>query len=275
MIALENHSYGDLIGPAGSPAATAAPYLNGLAADCGLASAYRSITHPSLPNYLAMTAGSTFGTTSDCGCTFPVGGIFLQAQQAGVGWGSYAEGMPSNCYPSRSSAGQYTQNHNPPVVYRGLASTCASRDLPLGTTTEGALAHALSARTLPGYVFIAPNLCNDMHACSITTGDQWLAVWIPRIVRSTAYQAHPTAIFITVDEGTGGAIGAGEDCAANPTDESCHVPLIVISRYTKPGTVFSGALTHYSLLRGSDILLGLPPLRDAQTAPGLLAAFHL
>src|SRR5665213_20346 len=36
-----------------------APYLNHLANRCGDASDYHAISHPSLPNYLALTSGST------------------------------------------------------------------------------------------------------------------------------------------------------------------------------------------------------------------------
>ncbi len=275
VIVLENHSFNDIIGPAGSPAAQAAPYLNGLARSCGVASDYHSVTHPSLPNYLALTAGSTFGVTGDCKCTFPVGGVFLQAQQAHRGWGAYAEGMPSPCYPLRSVDGRYTQRHNPPTIYTALVATCPRDDLALGSPTSGALASALSAASLPGYVYIAPDLCDDMHDCGISTGDGWLAHWIPRIVQSHAYQSNTTAIFITFDEGSGGTGAFGEDCSANPTDQSCHVPLVVVSRYTEPGTTVTRTLTHYSLLRASDFLLGLPPLRNARLAAGLVAAFNL
>lgn len=267
LIVLENHSYGDILGAPGSPSAAAAPFTNALAAACGVGTNYHSVTHPSLPNYLALTAGSTFGVTSDCHCTFPVGGIFAQAALNGLSWTAYAEGMPSACDRVHGFGGLYTQRHNPPVLYARL-STCAAHDLPLGSTSSGPLAHALSSRRLANYVFIAPDLCHDMHSCSISSGDAWLAAWIPRIARSYAYQHRATAIFITVDEGSDGTVGNGEVCADHPTDKSCHVPLLVISRYVRAGTVVSAPLTHYSLLRLSEHLLGLPALRNAATAHG-------
>ena len=46
----------------------AAPYLNALARQSAVAANYYAITHPSLPNYLALTGGSTLGYSgSDCG----------------------------------------------------------------------------------------------------------------------------------------------------------------------------------------------------------------
>ena len=74
VIVMENHSYGELIGPAGSAAAARAPYLNGtLKRRCGLSTNYHAITHPSLPNYIAMVAGSTGGISSDCTSCYDVG----------------------------------------------------------------------------------------------------------------------------------------------------------------------------------------------------------
>ncbi|TMD16815.1 MAG: hypothetical protein E6J07_07290, partial [Chloroflexi bacterium] len=54
-IVMENHEYGSVIGRPD------APYVNKLAATYGLATNYFAASHPSLPNYLALTAGSTFG----------------------------------------------------------------------------------------------------------------------------------------------------------------------------------------------------------------------
>src|SRR6202035_4095598 len=44
---MENHSYEEIIGSA------EAPYINSLAAQCGLATNYHNVSHPSLPNYIA------------------------------------------------------------------------------------------------------------------------------------------------------------------------------------------------------------------------------
>ena len=43
-----------------------APYLNISQPDSALAVNYTAVTHPSLPNYLAMTSGTTAGITDDC-----------------------------------------------------------------------------------------------------------------------------------------------------------------------------------------------------------------
>ena len=48
---MENHSYNTIIG---SPRA---PYINSLATECGLATNYHNVSHPSLPNYVSATSG--------------------------------------------------------------------------------------------------------------------------------------------------------------------------------------------------------------------------
>jgi phosphatidylinositol-3-phosphatase len=53
---MENHSFSDIIGHRSQ-----APYINSLAASCGLATDYHNTTHPSLPNYLAATSGLAQG----------------------------------------------------------------------------------------------------------------------------------------------------------------------------------------------------------------------
>lgn len=114
-----------------------------------------------------------------------------------------------------------------------------------------------------------------MHDCSIHTGDAWIAWWINTITASRVYKTQPTAILITVDEGTGGHIGKGEVCRQNPTDQSCHVPLLVVSPYVRHHARDAQSLDHYALLRASEELLGLAPLGAAAHAPSILTTFGL
>jgi hypothetical protein len=275
---MENKSYSNVIGASGSSAANAAPYINGtLVPSCGLATNYHNVSHPSLPNYLAATSGTTHSVTTDCSpssCPQSGSSVFSQLQSAGLTWRGYEESMPSNC--DKSSSGSYAPKHNPAVYYTGLASTCSGDDIPLGTTSSGAFATALSKNTLPRFAFITPNLCNDMHDCSITTGDNWLKAWVPKIVASSAYQSGNTALFITWDEGSGGT--SGESCVTNTSDQSCHVATIVISPYTKKGTKSSTSFSHYSLLRTTEQMLGvtsyLSHAGDTSTV-SMRSAFHL
>ena len=262
---MENHSYGDIIGNKAQ-----APYLNALASECGLATNYHNVSHPSLPNYLAATSGSgrdglPFLSWLDCGpsvaCDTSAASIFGQGET----WKAYQESMPSNC--ARSNSGQYAVRHNPPPYYEKL-SGCASRDVPyaqLGTD--------LAANALPAFSFVTPNLIHDMHDGSIAQGDSWLARHLPALLNSAAYKSGTTAIFITWDEGSGGH--QIENCATKTSDASCHVATIVVSPSTRAGTISGTLFNHYSLLGTAEQLLGLPRLGQASSYPTMTAAFRL
>jgi phosphatidylinositol-3-phosphatase len=261
VIVLENHSYGQIVGPAGSTAARQSPFVNGtVARRCGLATNSHAITHPSLPNYLAITAGTNGGISSDCtGCWTSAHNIFGQLGGSGRSWRAYQESMPRTC--DRSNYGLYAKRHNPPTYFRGLVARCPAWDVPLGSFASGRFATAVRHGWLPAYSFVTPNLCHDTHDCPIHTGDDWLRQWVPLITNSTGYRAGRTVVFITWDEGAGGF--ARESCALHPRDQSCHIPTFVLSAYTRPGTRSAVRYTHWSLLKASETLLHLPLLAHA------------
>ena len=271
----ENQSYNDIIG------SSQAPYINSLASECGLASKYHNITHDSLPNYLGITSGLKYQNLlkfdEDClpsaSCEVTGNNIFHQASS----WKEYAEGMPSNCY--KSDSGNYAPKHNPSVYYTDL-SNCSSDDGPLGTASSSPLVTDFSSEsTAPAFSYLTGNLCDDMHGASgcesglIKAGDNWLSTWIPLITSSKVYQDGDTVILLVWDEGAGGS--TGEKCYNNTSDQSCHVPAIVIAPSVKAGTVVSTQFDHYSLLKTSEQLLGLPQIGMAKTATSMESAFNL
>src|SRR3989440_10207229 len=132
--------------------------------------------------------------------------------------------MPSNC--DLTDSYPYAVKHNPEAYYVPVRTACQSKDVPLD---------AFDANALPAFSFVTPNLCNDMHDCSIATGDAWLQSWVPKITASPSYQAGNTVLFVTWDEDN----GSGGN----------QVATIVVSPYTTPGTKSGTAFTHYSLLR--------------------------
>ena len=259
----ENHSYGDIIGNTAQ-----APYINGLANECGLATNYHNISHPSLPNYVGMTSGlGLSGLTqfsSDCNpshkCTTSAPSIFGQTPS----WKAYEESMPANCY--RKNSGEYAVRHNPPPYFSTLTN-CATNDVPY---TQ--LARDLASGNLPAFSFVTPNLIDDMHDGTIAQGDSWLQANLPTILSSSEYTSGSTAVFVTWDEGEG---GTSNDCATNTTDIGCHVATIVISPTTVPGTQSATLFNHYSLLGTTEQLLGLPSLGLAQGANSMQSAFGL
>jgi phosphatidylinositol-3-phosphatase len=261
---LENHSYSQVIG---DPAR--APFLARLARQCGVATNYHNLTHPSLPNYVGATSGLPLAKLgrfdADCdpvpGCTTAAASIFGQ----GESWRAYEESMPSGCF--RSDAGEYAVRHNPPPYFTGLAG-CGRQDVPYPR-----LRADLRDGTLPAFSFVTPNLIDDMHDGTVSDGDAWLAANLPVILDSAEYRDRTTVVFITWDEGAGGS--AGETCAANHADSSCRVAALVISPSTPAGTRSAAPFSHYSLLATTEELLGLPFLGEAAVSPTMTRAFRL
>lgn len=243
LIIMENHSFSQIVS---NPDA---PYLNQLAQRFGLAANYQAVTHPSLPNYLALTGGSTFGITTDCtGCSVPGSSLADQLEAKGLTWKAYMDGMPSACF-SGSTSGNYAKKHNPFLYYddiAGNATRCSQSDVPLS-----ALNQDLAAGSLPSFSLVVPDQCHDMHSCPVADGDTWMAGFLPSLLSSSAYQSGSTTIYITFDEGT---------------DADNQVATWVIRPSVAPGTRFSAAASHYSLLRTIEDSFGLAPLGQAAGA---------
>jgi acid phosphatase len=111
VLLMENEEYGDIIG------SSSTPYINGLARRYSLARAMYAVSHPSLPNYLALTGGSTFGITSDCtDCSVRATSLVDQLEQRGLTWKAYMEDLPRPCFTGAGSGG-YAQKHDPFAYY--------------------------------------------------------------------------------------------------------------------------------------------------------------
>ncbi len=244
----------------GSPSA---PNMNKYAADCGSAQNYQSLTHPSLPNYLASTSGQSYASspwTSDCdpggSCLTGNDNIFHQVGPSR--WKAYAESMSGNCSDSGDA---YAPRHNPAEYYTDVTAQCMTNDVPLGTTDSGALHRDVVGGTLPSFATVTPNLNNDIHNGSIQQADAWLAGWIPQIVAGPDYQSGHLAIVIVWDEGSG-------DGTVPST-----VAMIAMSPFIRPGTTSSTYFTHYSLLKAAEDIAGVPQLKGAATANNLRTTF--
>ncbi|HUA70409.1 MAG TPA: alkaline phosphatase family protein [Solirubrobacteraceae bacterium] len=244
-ILMENHSYGQIIG------STDAPYLNKLAGQAGVATNFYAEAHPSLPNYIAMTSGSTQGITDDnppADHPLSVPSIF-SLLPAGASR-SLEESMPSNCL--KTDSGNYAVRHNPQAYYTNLNGDCAQCNVPLADPPD------ISAR----FTFVTPNLINDMHDGTVADGDTWLSTFVPQLLASAEYAAGRTAVFITWDE--------DDDLSGN------HIPTFVIAPSVAPGTQVSAKLDHYAMLRATQEMLNVAPLLgNAATAADMRAPFNL
>jgi hypothetical protein len=237
-----------------------APYINKLLATYASAKNYQGVTHPSLPNYLALTSGSTHGVKSDCnppsaGCIIETKSIADTIEQSGRTWKLYAEDMPRNCYAF--NAGDYATKHNPFVYYSNIihdASRCDSHVVPYSQLAKD----LQSPGTTPNYIFIEPNTCNDMHDCSVAVGDSWLAKNVPTILNSAAFTSQRSLLVVTWDEGT---------------SDSNHIPTILAGSAVRPGFTSDKAYDHYSLLHTIEAFWGLPTLNTNDAAAPLMNEF--
>jgi phosphatidylinositol-3-phosphatase len=246
-IVMENHGNGQIIGNTAE-----APYINSLAGQYGLAANYYSVAHPSLPNYLALTGGDTF-VTSDCtSCFQNAPNVADRIEAGGRTWKAYMEDMPAAC--AFGDSYPYIQHHNPFVYYddiRTNTARCAAHDVPFSQ-----FATDLTNGTVPNFAWITPNMCNDMHDCSIGSGDAWLQQQVPAILASSAYTSQNSLLMITWDEDddTGGAN---------------QVATLVIAKSVPAGYTSSASYTHYSLLKTVEQAWGLSALtaNDANASP--------
>ncbi|HVS78970.1 MAG TPA: alkaline phosphatase family protein [Candidatus Saccharimonadales bacterium] len=232
---------------------TDAPYINSLIGKYSFADNYDAITHPSLPNYIALTSGTTAGINSDCSpssCLAKVTNITDELRQAGRSWKEYAESMPTPC--DSTTSGKYAVKHNPFMYYPDITSDTAYCDSHVVPFTQFN-ADLASASALPNYSFVTPNLCNDMHDCSLKIGDDWLAAEVPKILNSPAFTTQKSLLVITWDEGS-------------HTDN--HIPTIFAGSAAKPGYKSNTHYSHYSLLRTIENIWGLAPMtKNDSSAP--------
>jgi hypothetical protein len=217
VIVFENKERGQVLGSGD------APTFDRLAARYADLTSYHALTHPSLPNYLALVSGSTQGITDDCtDCRARGTSIGTLLTRAKRNWSAYAEGYPSSS--------RFAKKHMPFLYFAGQSSHVR----PLT---------AFDAKQPPEYSFIAPDLCSDAHDCPVSTADRWLARFIPPLL-----QLPRTAVFVVFDEGATDEGGGG------------HVAAIVTGTAVRAHSSSSQSSGHYVLLRTVEDALGLPHL---------------
>lgn len=242
-VVFENH------GPAA--VAAQAPYLRSLADKCGSATNMWARTHPSLPNYIALTSGSTQGITdSGLPAAHPLNTANL-FNQLGANWRTLAQSMPANCHKQNSQA--YAARHNPATYYTNLGGTCQTQNVPMGSTPD------LSAK----FTLVVPDNDHNGHDKGLDEADAWARSYVPKILDSAQYRAGRTAVFVFFDEDSG--TGAVEN----------NVNMFVASPSTPVGARVSTRLTHYSTLRATEEMLGLGLIGGAASANDMRGGFRL
>jgi phosphatidylinositol-3-phosphatase len=189
VIMMENTAYSDLLNPSNANTT----FIQSLASTNGLETDYSGVTHTSLPNYVAVTSGSTWGSNADDEAQANDGyfnhlSLTDELNQAGISWKGYMESMPSVGYtgnfgdctatsgPDPDCTGTVLNSSNTPVPDTGTALYVRKHDpfmqypdvfnnaqqaanvVPLTQLTSD-----LNSGDVAHFVWITPNECNDMH----------------------------------------------------------------------------------------------------------------
>lgn len=236
IVIFENKDVDQVLGTA------QAPFLTALAqTGVDFTDAHAEV-HPSQPNYLALFSGSTQGITSDS-CLPPLSAPNLATQLAAAGrsFVGYSEDLPAAGFTGCAS-GEYAQKH---------AVWAAFTNLPPGANQPWT-AWPSAYEQLPTVAVVIPNLCNDMHDCSVATGDRWLRVHLSNYL--TWARTHNSLLLVTFDE-------SGSNSGSN------RIVTLLDGSGLRPGRV-DEPVDHYRLLRTIEAMYGLPPLgRAADTTP--------
>jgi phosphatidylinositol-3-phosphatase len=222
---MENHSYSEVIG---NPAA---PYVNQLARQGALFTHSYAITHPSQPNYLALFSGSTHGVVDDsCPVELTASNLAASLIAAGKTFAGYSEDLPA-AGSQVCSAGEYARKHVPWTDFHNVPGSVS---LPFSSFPA-------DFSRLPTVSFVIPNLCNDMHDCSVGTGDSWLRAHVGAYARWAL--THDSLLIITWDEDDG--------------SQSNQIPTIFVGQLVRPGR-YAERITHYSVLSTLEVAYRLP-----------------
>jgi hypothetical protein len=244
VLVMENTEYDAVIG------SHSAPYVNGLTRRYGLATQSYAITHPSLPNYIALISGSTSRIQSDCtSCTASGANLADQLEAAGVSWGAYLEDVPGPCFGGASSGG-YAKKHNPFAYFPDIAGRPARCKRLVGF---GALARDLDSGTLPRFAWISPNLCDDGHDCSLASADRFLSRTLPAVLHELGPHGF---LILTWDEGS-------SDRGCCGVAHGGRIATILAGPDVRRGGRESQPLDDYGVLATIERAFGLPRLGGA------------
>lgn len=239
------------------------PYLAGLAERFAYADHYTATRHPSLPNYLVIAGGDTFGVSDDGSpADHQLHGpsVFSQARDKGLTAQTWAESMSENCRLTPDKSKRYAVKHNPWTYFVDDRASCEAGDVGTG------FVDAAKKNDLPNVGMLIPNTCHDAHdggkKCGLVVADDSLKSWLPPVLASRDFTSGALVVVITADE---------------DDKDSGNRVLTVVLHASLDGShkVVSTPLTHYSLSRLYSDVVGAPPLRKAADASDLASAFHL
>jgi acid phosphatase len=238
LVIFENEGYGEIVGN------SQAPYITSLAKKWANMTQSYAVAHPSQPNYLALFSGSTQGVTSDdCPYTFHAPNLGEQLIKAGMKFTGYAESMPSNGF-----TGCYADPDNLPSGYLYFRKHVPWPNFPNVPAADSIVYPGPLKSVSSQFTWITPNMCDDMHDCSVAMGDSWASKNLPDLIAWD--KANDGVLILTFDEDDG--------------SEGNHITTILAGN-VNPGQ-YSQQITHYNVLRTIEAIFGLAPIANAKSA---------
>ena len=255
VVVMENKEYDDVLGSG------EAPYVERLARRHAAPRSMYGIRHPSLPNYLALIGGDTFGIDENCtSCSVDEMTLPDQLERAGRTWRAYMQGVPRPCFKG-SGHGRYAKKHNPFMYFESIRDSTRGCNRVVPYTQLG---RDLRRGQLPDFAFVVPDLCADTHDCPVRTGDRFLEGLVPSLLRSIGPRG---MVIVTYDEGT-------SDRGCCGVARGGRIATVVAGPDVRRGATGEGNYTLYSVLRTVEDFFGLPPLGKAADARPLDALFE-
>ena len=174
----ENHPYSSVIGN------SSMPYINSLATKYALSTQYYANTHPSIGNYLMMTAGQIITNNDGYMSTISSDNVVRHLLTVGKTWKSYAESLPSTGY-SGGDQYPYIRHHNPLSYFSDVVNSSVQK---LNLVSFSRFASDLANNSLPDYSFIVPNQLHNAHDGTLAAADSWLKTNIAPLIASAGFQ---------------------------------------------------------------------------------------
>jgi len=162
--------------------------------------------------------------------------------------------MPEPCF--LGSTHLYAQKHNPFVYFDPIRlnpERCTQSVVPL---TE--LPADILTGSLPNFLFIKPNICNDSHNCSLDVTDAWLTNLLVTLIPALDLTGEPYFVAMLFEEGQG-----EHTCCGLPEPGGGRVPMVIYSPQVQNGFEDPTPYTHYSLLKTISQAWGLQYLGHA------------
>lgn len=216
------------------------PYFDALMQRGALLINYHGVTHPSLPNYLALFSGSTQGVSDDsCDYRFHGANLYTELHAAGDSFATYSDSLPQTGFDDcRQDA--YRKKHNPAAYWDNVP---ADLNRPFSAFPE-------DYSTLPDVALVIPDQQHDMHDGTPAQADAWLKAHLAAYADWA--KTHDSLLIVTWDEDDG-------------TTKTNHIATVIAGAHVQRGA-YRQKTDHYNLLRTLEALYDLPPLGKSKEA---------